>query len=98
MINEVSNGIFICGNANKVKNYANSYMSLVDSIIYLGGKKAPRGQGISYWQNCLFKVEYPGTVFSTPSREYKFDYLEEIDMSKNLNTVIKAKSTKLFDN
>lgn len=77
MINEVSNGIFICGNANKVKNYANSYMSLVDSIIYLGGKKAPRGQGISYWQNCLFKVEYPGTVFSTPSREYKFDYLNK---------------------
>lgn len=72
----MSNGIFIEG-----EEFYNSYLNLVEKILSEGGKKAPRGQGISYFQNCLFKVNYPGTVFSTPSRDYKFSYLnKELDL------------------
>lgn len=76
MRNEVSNGLFVNGS-----EFHLSYMALIERILSEGGKKAPRGQGISYFQNCLFKVEYPGTVFSVPNREYKFDYLnKELDL------------------
>jgi thymidylate synthase len=71
-----ANGLFVNGT-----NFHLSYMSLVERILSEGGKKSPRGQGISYFQNCLFKVEYPKTVFSVPSRDYKFDYLnKELDL------------------
>lgn len=72
----MGNGIFIEGN-----EFYNSYLNLVSEILENGGKKAPRGQGISYFQNCLFKVNNPGTVFSTPNRDYKFSYLnKELDL------------------
>ena len=67
-----ANGIFIEGN-----EFHNSYLNLVSEILEKGGKKAPRGQGISYFQNCLFKVNFPGTIFSTPSRDYKSSYLNK---------------------
>jgi thymidylate synthase len=57
--------------------YLNAYIKLVENILNNGGKKSPRGQGISYIQNCLFRIENPGDVFSTPTREYKFDYLNK---------------------
>lgn len=66
------NGVFISKN-----EFYESYLELIKSILDNGGKKSPRGQGISYFQNCLFKVKNPGTVFSTPNREYKFDYLNK---------------------
>ena len=72
----MNNGIFI-----NCVDYLNTYIKLVENILINGGKKSPRGQTISYFQNCLFKVENPGTVFSTPSRDYKFDYLnKELDL------------------
>lgn len=80
MMTNVSNGIFVGGNFDGnvyLDEYANSYLNLVDVILHSGGRKSPRGQNISYWQNCLFQVKFPGSVFSTPSRDYKFDYLNK---------------------
>ena len=68
----MSCGIFI--NSNE---FCTSYFSLIEDILTNGGRKAPRGQGVSYFQNCLFKVNNPGNVFSTPTREYKFSYLNK---------------------
>ena len=75
----LSNGIYIEGD-----EFHNAYLKVISEILQIGGKKAPRGQGISYFQNCLFQVNHPGTVFSTPNREYKFNYLnKELDLYFN---------------
>ena len=66
------NGIFIDGD-----NFFDSYLKAVEQILKYGPKKSPRGQTVTYFQNCLFQVNCPGTVFSTPTREYKFNYLNK---------------------
>lgn len=70
------NGIFIDGD-----EFYETYLKTVEEILTHGPKKSPRGQTVTYFQNCLFQVNCPGTVFSTPNREYKFSYLnKELDL------------------
>lgn len=59
------------------ENFSDSYIKLIKLLMELGTKKSPRGQNISCFQNCLFTVRNPGTIFSSPSREYPFSYLNK---------------------
>ena len=59
------------------ENFSDSYIKLIKLLMELGTKKLPRGQNISCFQNCLFTVRNPGTIFSSPSREYPFSYLNK---------------------
>lgn len=57
--------------------FSDSYLKLINMLMKNGVKKSPRGQNISCFQNCLFTVQKPGTMFSSKSREYPFSYLNK---------------------
>lgn len=58
-----------------MKSFSDSYLSLLKNLLETGKKKAPRGMGVTFFQNYVFEVEEPGDVFSSPSREYRWDYV-----------------------
>lgn len=56
-------------------SFSETYIKLIKELMKCKYMKSPRGQKVSYLQNCLFVVKNPGDVFSCPSREYPFKYL-----------------------
>ena len=58
-------------------DFSTAYCTLIKRLLKNGTRKAPRNQGISCFQNCLFTVRNPGTMFSCKSREYPFSYLNK---------------------
>ena len=57
------------------KSFSEAYVRLLQLLMNEGKEKAPRGQRVKFFQNCLFHVDNPGDMFTCPSREFPIDYL-----------------------
>ena len=62
-------------------SFTRNYINLLKDLLEDGNRKSPRGLGVRFFQNYVFRVLHPGDVFSTPTRPYRWDYvIKELEL------------------